>query len=303
MFDEETDTVVTRSSDVFCRDESFFERSYLVKYSGIPRKCKKCKKDIVHHMSYHLDFHYNCKFCMQNWFKLYPETAEEFIKKQKKEDDFYKTVCPHCHKRFRDHYARNKHMEFEHEKSPYKCDQCEKKFHAKQSKEYHELIFHTESQPLEKCDICEKTFAAKVSLKNHQKYVHSEVRKFKCDECNSKFKQKKDLTAHYLNVHGVNQRKETYHRPEKQNLHRCDVCDSSYTYKKDLYQHKRLKHDEVQKEEFQCDQCPSKFKQKKSLNAHVKTKHGNEEYPCPSCGKVFNQKSNMKRHERMHEDQ
>ena len=303
MFDVETDTVITRSTDTFCTDESFFERSYLIKYSGIPRKCKKCKRDVVHHNSYHLDFHSNCKFCMQNWFKLYPETAEEFFKKQKKEDNYFKTVCPHCDKRFRDQHARNKHVEFEHKKCPYKCAHCEKEFHAKQSKDYHELVFHTESRPLEKCDICEKTFAAKVNLRNHTKYVHSEVRKYECDECNTKFKQKKDLTAHNLNVHGINQRKETYHRPEKQKSYRCDVCESSYTYKKDLHLHQRLKHDESRKEEFQCDQCPSKFKQKKSLNAHVKTKHGNEEYPCPTCAKVFNQKKNLKRHERMHEDQ
>ena len=304
LFDEENDTVVARSTDTFCRDESFFTRSYLLKYSGIPSKCRKCNRDVVHHNSYHLDFHQNCKYCMQNWFKLYPETAEEFIKKQKKEDDHFKTVCPHCDKMFQDQYARNKHIEFEHQKRPYTCDHCEKTFHAKQSKDYHELIYHTKSQHLEKCNICDKTFAAKVTLRNHQKYVHSEVRKYKCDECNGRFKQQKDLTVHNLNVHGINQQKETYHRPEKQVTHKCDVCESTYIYKKDLYAHKRLKHNESPKEVFQCEQCPSKFKQKISLNAHIKTKHGNEQYPCPSCGKVFKQKNNMKRHKRMHgEDQ
>ena len=98
LFDEKTDVVVARTTDSFCEDETFFTRSYLTKYSGIPLDCEKCKSDLLHHKSYHFDFHYSCKFCMQNWFKLYPETEEEFVKKQKNEADNFKTVCPYCNK-------------------------------------------------------------------------------------------------------------------------------------------------------------------------------------------------------------
>ena len=299
LFDEKSDVVVARTTDTFCEDETFFTRSYLTKYSGIPLDCEKCKSDLLHHKSYHFDFHYSCKFCMQNWFKLYPETEEEFVKKQKNEDDYFKTVCPYCNKMLVDHNSRNKHVQFEHKKKPFECGHCEKTFHAKQSKDYHELVFHAPSNSLEKCDVCEKTFSAQVSLKNHQKYVHSENKRFQCEDCGSQFKQNKDLRAHNLHVHGVDQRYETYHKPTDKVEFSCDECGKTYKYKKDLNSHKRLKHEEV--DIYQCEQCKSKFKQKKLLNKHIKTQHGSEEFPCPTCGRVFNQKSNMKRHSKMHE--
>ena len=88
---------------------------------------------------------------------------------------------------------------------PYKFKHCEKTFHAKQSKDYHELVIHTHSDSLLKCDVCNKTFSAQVSLRNHQKYVHTENRRFECEDCDVKFKQKKNLRAHKLHVHGIDQ--------------------------------------------------------------------------------------------------
>ena len=301
VFDEQSDVVVARTTDAFCKDETFFTRSYLCKYSGIPLNCVQCKRDLLHHKSYHFDFHYSCKFCMQNWFKLYPESEEEFVKKQKKEEEYFKTVCPYCNKILRDHNARKKHVQFEHKKKPYQCGHCEKTFHAKQSMDYHELVFHAPSASLIKCDVCEKRFSAQVSLRNHQTYVHSENRRFECEDCDIRFKQKKDLRAHNLHVHDIDQTKERYHKPVDKVEFKCNECGKTYKYRKDLNAHTRLKHEEEVKL-YECEQCDSKFKQKKLLNKHVKTLHGGEEFPCPTCGKVFNQKSNMKRHSKMHEE-
>ena len=133
-------------------------------------------------------------------------------------------------------------------------------------------------------------------------YVHTENRKFECDECNALFNQNKDLRAHNLNVNSLNQRKETYHRPEKEQTHKCTICEKSYNYKKDLLAHTKLKH-ETEEMVYQCDQCPSVFNQADTFNARMKTKHGNQQFHCQVCGKVFNQKSNLKRHGRAHEDQ
>ena len=63
MFDENLDAVSIRNTEEYCLDGSFFKKGYLIKYPGIPITCKKCKKDFLHHLSYHLDFHEHCKFC------------------------------------------------------------------------------------------------------------------------------------------------------------------------------------------------------------------------------------------------
>ena len=49
LFDEKEDAMSIRRNEEFCRDESFFSSSYLVKYSGIPTRCIKCQKDLIHH--------------------------------------------------------------------------------------------------------------------------------------------------------------------------------------------------------------------------------------------------------------
>ena len=191
QFDMEKHSISIRSTETFCIDKNFFLQSYILKYPGIPKKCCKCKKDLLHHNSYHLVFHENCKFCRQNRFKLFPKTAKELHDDQKKEDFYFRSVCPHCDRRFCDHSTRKKHIEFEHKKAPYKCDVCNKTFHAKQSKEYHDIHHHSAQKQSEKCSICDASFTSTVSLRNHLKYVHSEDRNYSCSDCNLNFKQKK----------------------------------------------------------------------------------------------------------------
>ena len=304
MFIENMHAVTIRSTEEFCNDESFIKKSYLIKHPGIPLDCTLCKRDFLHHICYHLDLHESCKFCRQNKFKTFAETATELESAVKKHESFLKTVCPHCNKKFCDPYFKRKHLEFEHgDAAPFICDHCVKKFHSKQAKEYHDKVYHTSNQEKEKCLVCEKTFAAKVSLLNHMKYVHSEERCHQCPLCESKFKQKKDRTVHILNVHGVDTSKAMLGNEEEFEEHKCSVCDARFKYKKDLNSHVKLKHDKESKaKKFQCDQCTSIFPEKKSLNAHKKMKHADKaiEFSCPICGKTFNQKNNMKRHQQTH---
>ena len=103
LFNENNDAICIRSSEEWCDSKDFFEVSYINKYSGIPIECQQCTKDLLHHKSYHLNFHYSCKFCQQNWYKLYPKSPMEFQEKRKKEEDYHDTVCPFCDKKFVSH--------------------------------------------------------------------------------------------------------------------------------------------------------------------------------------------------------
>ena len=306
LFDEKRHAVVIRSTEDFCKDETFFDESYIIKYAGIPLDCHPCKKDLLHHKIYHLAFHDDCKFCMQNWYKLFAKDKKELHEKEEKEETYYRSVCPHCDKRFCEPSAAKKHIEFEHNLAPFKCDPCAKTFHSRQAKEYHDTAEHSTAEVSEKCNMCGKLLASKISLRNHMKYVHSDERKYSCKSCDAKFKQKKSLKNHYLNVHNINQYKEMYHQPQNEKRYPCEKCGSSYKQKKDLNYHIQKKHAENNDQTVQsCDECPCKFKEKKSLLAHIKRQHGepSEEFSCTKCGKRFNQKKNLNRHLMLHESQ
>ena len=306
LFNMEEHSISIRSTEPFCTNKSFFSHSYILKYPGIPQNCSKCRRDLLHHNSYHLVFHGNCKFCRQNRFKLFAKTDKELKDVQKTEDDYIKSVCPHCDRKFRDHFTRKKHIDLEHNKAPYRCDICNKTFHVKQSMEYHIFQHHSAHNHSEKCGICDATFTSTVSLRNHVKYVHSEERKYSCSYCNVNFKQKKNLKAHKLLVHGIEQVKELYEQPYEQKIHQCEYCDSSFKNRKGLTDHILYKHNDNPgaQEGFDCDRCSSRYKEKKSLVAHQRLKHGTVkvEFPCAICGKVFKQKYNMLRHKRSHKD-
>ena len=306
MFDENLDAVSIRNTEEYCLDGSFFKKGYLIKYPGIPITCKKCKKDFLHHLSYHLDFHEHCKFCRKNRFKTYAETPTQFQSAVKKQSEFLKSVCPHCDNKFCEPHFRKKHVEFEHGNAPFSCDYCSTKFHSKQSKEYHEAVHYLPAGPKEACPICEKEFSATVSLRNHVKYVHSEVREHSCVVCEKTFKQKKEMRTHMLHVHGFNMSKAMHGNFEGQDEFKCKFCDSSYRYKKNLNAHIRFKHEQATENEdeknFQCDECASRYQEKRSLDEHKRLKHSDEkpEFACQVCGKVFNQKNNRNRHMKIH---
>ena len=299
LFNENEDAVSIRSTEQHCEDGDFFSSGYIIKYSGIPISCSPCTKDLLHHKSYHLTFHSACKFCNQNWYKLYPLNEKEFNKKKHKEDYHYRCVCPHCDKMFAEPYFVKKHIEHYHKKrASFNCDECSETFESKQAKEYHQSVHHSEKTLSQNCKVCEKSFPSKVSLVNHVKYVHSNERKYSCKDCDAKFKQRKNLKAHKLHVHDINQYKEDYHDREEPKKFLCELCNSSYKNKTDLNFHQRVKHEKTDDQTFKCELCTKTYMNKKSLNCHVRLKHTEnpKEHKCPECGKVFNQKKVLRRH-------
>ena len=307
LFDIESDTVLCRSKEEFCQDQTFFEKSYLMKYPGIPIQCITCKKDFLHHISYHFTLHELCKFCMNIRFKTYATSIEEFKDDIKRHEYHMKCVCPYCDNTFCEPHIRKKHIQFEHENvNKFSCNSCTKTFHSKQALEYHYSSLHLEKPKSENCSICGMQFSAKVNLLQHVKYVHSEEKQYSCPDCDSKFKRKTDMRAHVLNIHGSSMTKELYGNIEYQELNKCDICDKTYQYKKNLNEHMKNIHDTTNgpstSKTYKCNQCDTSFTLLRNLTAHTKSKHSRttNEFPCTTCGKVFNQKRNLTRHEKIH---
>ena len=301
LFDDKEHAISVRTTEHSCTSASFFWCSYILKYPGIPKNCPHCSKDLLDHKSYHLDFHWNCKFCKLYQYKLFPKTVDELHKRELKEKKWYKSVCPYCDKKFSGIYQRQKHIDQEHFNKKLKCPKCPKSFQCKQSLDYHMLTKHTKKANVcYSCELCDKTFVAKVALENHLRFVHSDERKFSCDQCESKFKQKKHLHNHSLYVHGLNQKKEDYWQDLPKKDFECDLCKSKFIRKTDLKAHVKQKHENM--DEFVCDQCSAKFKYKKNLTRHKIEKHAPEksEFKCSHCSKIFGQKRSMEKHELCH---
>ena len=92
----------------------FLNYSYVLKYPGISKTCFQCKLDLLDHKSYHLKFHWTCKFCKLYQYKLYPKSVKALHKREIQEQTWYKLVCNYCDKKFVEQYQKKKHVEQEH---------------------------------------------------------------------------------------------------------------------------------------------------------------------------------------------
>ena len=301
LFDEKNHAVSIKSTEKFCKNKGFLSKSYIIKYPGIPLICKRCKRDLLFHHYYHFAYHDSCRFCKPSWYKYKAKTANELKSLEKKEDGYFKTVCPHCDKQFMGINEVRRHIKHTHDgHHPFKCGQCDKVFNSAGGKEYHEQFKHSSPVQPVNCDSCKKSFKSDVALKAHLKYAHSEVKSESCIHCEAKFKQKKNLRAHLANIHGINQLKENYCEASDEDIFKCDKCDAEFLYKRNLDAHMRRKHQD--EEIHECEKCKSKFSHKRTLVAHVKAKHVNHpaEFACSDCGKKFSLRKNMLKHMKAH---
>ena len=301
LFDEESNAVSIRSSENFCNNKHFFSKSYIIKYSGIPLSCEKCKLDLLAHHSYHFEYHEKCRFCKPSWYKYKAKTGEELKSLEKDEEKYFKTVCPYCDKQFIRATEVRRHIQIKHRGiNSFKCDQCEKVFNSAVGKKYHEEMKHSAFVEPVSCDICKKNFVSDIARKAHLKYFHTEVKSEECTRCDAKFKQKKNLRAHLASIHGINQMKENYCERSDEESFKCDKCGTEFMYKKNFDAHVRNQHKD--RDVYECEMCKSKFSHKRNLVVHLKAKHGaqQEEFPCSNCGKKFNQKRYLKQHMKSH---
>ena len=77
LFNEKEHVISIRSSEKLCTDKKIIPKSYILKYSGIPITCPRCKEDLLFHHSYHIKYHKKCRFCNQTWFKYKANTEQE----------------------------------------------------------------------------------------------------------------------------------------------------------------------------------------------------------------------------------
>ncbi|XP_023211829.1 zinc finger protein 568-like [Centruroides sculpturatus] len=188
-------------------------------------------------------------------------------------------ICDVCNKIFVNNESLQRHKS-NHGKTVYKCTDCEKTFHWKDSLLKHSCkkpdivtssnLKSSNLKPLI-CDICGSSFSCNSSLKIH-KTIHGQ-KNFSCEDCGKKFHRKDMLTQHQA-VH----REPTY---------RCPTCNKLFKTKRSLCTHEMI-HDGVKP--FKCGKCGKEFFQKKNLHRHEETHNNNRKgykYVCSICQKSF----------------
>ena len=92
-------------NEKMCTDKKFFQKNYILKCSGIPITCPRCKEDLLFHHSYHIKCHKKCRLSIQTLFKYKGNTGQELKHLEKKEEAYFKTVCLHCDKHWSERRA------------------------------------------------------------------------------------------------------------------------------------------------------------------------------------------------------
>lgn len=236
------------------------------------------------HINKHRKKEHFCDICQQPYVDEYNLSVHY----AKHTSDPKNLVCYVC-KRFSttDPSQLATHIETEHIKELFFCEECDRSFSSKTWFNDHK-IFHFKSDKKINCDQCSQSFSSPRSYQYHTKLFHrmktNKIVKYCCVECDLTFPAQNNLDAHHHNFHG------------NSNSFLCTVCAKGFRFLAPLTQHMKI-HGEGQ---YICSTCGKKFKQKKLLTMHVRIHTGEKPNKCKECGKCFTQKATLNVHLRTH---
>lgn len=174
-------------------------------------------------------------------------------------------TCTVCHKAFKNKQQLRNHRSIHRdvsEKLVHVCEQCQRKFSSKRSRDLHIQAVHDKTKPYS-CNFCSYKSSSATSLNMHQRQ-HTGERPFSCDECAYKTSDHNSLRRHKLRHSGQ--------KPYKC-AHCPYACIQSTTYKL----HLKSKHPGLEDQYlFSCNECQFRFINKDMYTTHMVSVHKKE---------------------------
>ncbi|GBP33056.1 Zinc finger and BTB domain-containing protein 17 [Eumeta japonica] len=221
-------------------------------------KCVVCNEEfnnflkLYEHMNVHYQ-HYICDICGKGYM-----TAQR-LRKHSEAHAIGPFPCNDCDKIFNTRASRESHRATRHIKEPkYQCPKCEMRFDGYYDRMNHLNETHREREVVYNCPHCELKFKTSGKRSAHVRSIHfPPLRTHGCSYCDWNFKTAYELKRHIVKHTG------------ERNYH-CTMCDKSYPRNKTLKEHMRIHdHNGV----FNCKWCSCEYKQKTKLLRHVRTNH------------------------------
>ncbi|CAH0389534.1 unnamed protein product [Bemisia tabaci] len=228
---------------------------------------------------------YECQFCL----KRFSQKVVRDTHVARHTGD-YQYGCNECGKRFA---AKNKlrfHIK-SHGEPQFHCNLCNKSFTTSQYLHSHEKThakFTTEDARI--CEYCNTVCSNETALLRHQRYKHGKAL-FTCDSpnCNKSFVNRTMLLRHQDRLHNANKM-----------MYQCKDCDKQFSQKRSLQDHVKQKHmsglTEEQLRPFHCTICDKRYAYANKLALHMKTHTQDPPHRCDLCTKAFYRLDCLKLH-------
>ncbi|XP_048482368.1 zinc finger protein 226 isoform X2 [Plutella xylostella] len=118
----------------------------------------------------------------------------------------------------------------------FSCDVCGKQFLSPSELKYHYDFYHLKKALPFQCTICDKYFRRASALRVH---ARTHMRPFPCEPCGKWFKDPEALDKH-LKKHSL---------PSWKGPYKCRSCDVTYSARNNMYEHYKLKHLHLKKDD------------------------------------------------------